>query len=200
MIRRCSSTRQTREGLLEGRRSGRPSFSRPFGTLDEMDTITPRQSRIFCLHYKDGFSFRRIALFLDVPKSTVFDEYDRVLAVLADAFVHSGPDTCTILVERLFSIWAESEQRQQPHALALRREQMAQDLERRMDARSSEIDDITECMGANCSTPHNRNKGAAWTHWEMAYLCARKCNAIPNSAYSCKVAGRYARLCNEIRS
>jgi predicted DNA-binding protein YlxM (UPF0122 family) len=157
-----------------------------------MDTITPRQSLIFCLRYRDDWSVSRIARFLAVDRSTVWRNLKYVKDRIADLAEELDATSCTLFIGQVFDLWAESEPRQQPQSTALREEQLASDLEARMARRANELSDLSECMGADCSPSQKRSKGHAWTAWELAYLRRTGNAAIPTTAYRCGNAGRDA--------
>ncbi len=163
-----------------------------------MDPITPRQSLILYLHYREGWSLRRIAAALKTTHRTVRRELDRALRTIANGLEEHEVSTQPY-IEGCLSLWCDTGPRQQPRIAALCEEELASDLEARMARRAAELDDLSECMGADCSPPHKRSKGHAWTAWELAYLNATGRTTIPGTAYRAKVAGRYARLAREIR-
>ena len=54
--------------------------------------LTRRQHTIWQLHHQTGFSFRRIAIHLDLSRTTVTDHYDAACRKLRAHGVHVTPD------------------------------------------------------------------------------------------------------------
>jgi hypothetical protein len=147
------------------------------------EPIISRGARLMLiLHYKEGWSLRRIAEAFRLHHWQVRRAIDSACDTIADGF---DPDDCATqpFIEGLMSFEDNGEPRQTPRIAALRRDQLAQDLDLRMDMRSAELADVSECMGANCPLSHNRSKGPAWTQWEVRYLNETGRTTIAESAY-----------------
>ena len=153
------------------------------------EELTGRGSLVLYLYYREGLSFRQISKLTCLPRSTVYDIYQRCLAELAERTDLNNPDAI-LSIEGVLTQWCGGEQRRKPRIAALRQEWIAQELDQRMDIRAAEMAALSECMGANDSVSHKRNKGPAWTQSEMRYLNETGRESVPREAYRVCKHGR----------
>lgn len=141
--------------------------------------MTRRSAICIYLYIHEGWSYEDIAAALNCVDMTVMRDVDNAKRILATQVECCGYP----FIEQFFSLWHDGEQHRKPHYVVLRHERLAQDLEQRIEQRSKELADVSECMGAHRTVPHGRNKGSAWTQWETRYLNKTRRSSIPSSVY-----------------
>jgi hypothetical protein len=153
--------------------------------------IDPTTHLVLILHYRQGWSKRRIGRALGVPESTVRWRLRTCLATLSENL--SAHDLRTHpIVEALLRYEDSAKPRHSSKDVAQGREQLADELEASVVRRTAEMDQAAECMAADCPAFHKRSKGPDWQQWEMRYLNERRCTSIPTGAYRADRAGKYS--------
>ena len=137
------------------------------------------------LHYREGWSLRRIARALDWPESTLRTRLNAALSYLCDVVDVENLRTCPFIGGLLR--WDEGTQARQAPRLAA-------DLDEYMAVRAIEIEVVSECMSDGHQASFLRSKGPAWQQWEMRYLNRTGRTSMPSSAYNAGTAERYAHL------
>jgi hypothetical protein len=140
------------------------------------------------LHYRQGWSLRTIALAFHVHHHNVKRAMELACNELADSCPESVCATSPF-IGGLLRFEGSDAPRQKPAIAAMRREQLAAELEDHVLRRAAELAEVSECMDADCCVPHNGMPD--WSQWEMHYLNRTGRTSIPNRVYDAIRAARY---------
>jgi hypothetical protein len=158
-----------------------------YAALSEAD-LSPTVRLMLVLHYRQGWSLRTIAAAFHVHHHNVRRALELACIALADSCPESVCATSPF-IGGLLRYEGSDAPRQQPAIAAMRREQLAAELEDHVLRRAAELAEVSECMDADCYVPHNGMPD--WSQWEMRYLNCTGRTSIPNSVYDACRAGRY---------
>jgi C4-dicarboxylate-specific signal transduction histidine kinase len=140
------------------------------------------------LHYREGWSLRRIAKAFGRHHWQVRRDLDAACCAISDDL---PADVCAThpLVEALLRYDDSDPQRHSSRDMAQKREQLVDELEASVLRRSADLEQAAECMDADCPAFHKRSKGPDWQQWEMRYLNRTGRTSISSSAYdACRAA------------
>jgi C4-dicarboxylate-specific signal transduction histidine kinase len=143
------------------------------------------------LHYREGWSKRRIGRALGVDEATIRRRLNATIATLSEHMPHEVRRTLPI-IEALLRYEDGATRRHSSKDMAQKREQLADELEASVLRRSADLEQAAECMDADCPAFHKRSKGPDWQQWEMRYLNERGRTSIPTGAYRADRAGKYS--------
>ena len=165
-------------------------------------TLTPKQSLVLYMVWVHGMSQRQIARMLGCTQPTIWKLYHRGLDAMADRVDPRDRAIAMHVCREAFSLWGDPAPRQEPRFVALRREGVAADLEAQIEHRAGELSATAEAMAGDVNPPIQRNKGTAWTDWEIRYFMAHPNRttipALRGAAINCPAANgmKHSPACN----
>jgi len=166
--------------------------------------LTAPQFVVLHLVWAYGLSQRAVARILGCSQVNVWKHYHKGLAALAERMDPFDPVDRVIsfaICRRVFDdprvsdVMGGPVQRKPPRVLALRRDDVAANLEALVEQRARELAVIREVMSGDHDPPTTRSKGKAWSEWELTYFRMHPHRVgIPVTTYNAGRAALYSPL------